>query len=37
MPRRPARPPLNVFLNNRRVGRLTRQASGAIEFAYVED
>lgn len=37
MPRRPARPPLNVFLNNRRVGRLTRQASGAIEFAYAED
>ena len=37
MPRRPARAPLNVFLNNRRVGRLTRQAGGAIEFAYAED
>lgn len=37
MPRRSARAPLNIFLNNRQVGRLTRQASGAIEFAYVED
>ncbi|WP_221774080.1 type II toxin-antitoxin system HipA family toxin [Novosphingobium flavum] len=26
--------PLNVFLNNRHVGRLTRQSSGAIDFAY---
>lgn len=34
MPRRPARTPLNVFLNNRHVGRLTRQSSGAIDFAY---
>ena len=34
MPRKPARAPLNVFLNNRHVGRLTRQASGAIDFVY---
>ncbi|MBO9712510.1 type II toxin-antitoxin system HipA family toxin [Sphingomonas sp.] len=34
MPRRPGRAPLNVFLNNRHVGRLTRQSSGAIDFAY---
>jgi serine/threonine-protein kinase HipA len=34
MPRKPARSPLNVFLNNRHVGRLTRQSSGAIDFAY---
>lgn len=34
MPRKPARAPLNVFLNNRHVGRLTRQSSGAIDFAY---
>jgi len=34
MPRKPARAPLNVFLNNRLVGRLTRQASGAIDFVY---
>jgi serine/threonine-protein kinase HipA len=37
MMRRPVCAPLNVFLNNRHVGRLTRQASGAIEFAYVDD
>lgn len=37
MPRKPLRAPLNVFLNNRHVGRLTRQASGAIDFAYDED
>ncbi|WP_242201520.1 type II toxin-antitoxin system HipA family toxin [Sphingomonas hankookensis] len=36
MTRRSARAPLNVFLNNRHVGRLTRQSSGAIEFAYVD-
>jgi len=29
-----ARAPLNVFLNSRLVGRLHRQASGAIEFQY---
>ncbi|WP_188053647.1 type II toxin-antitoxin system HipA family toxin [Sphingosinithalassobacter sp. CS137] len=34
MPRKAARAPLNVFLNNRHVGRLTRQSSGAIDFAY---
>lgn len=34
MSRRSARSPLNVFLNNRHVGRLTRQSSGAIDFAY---
>lgn len=37
MPRKPVRAPLNVFLNNRHVGRLTRQASGAIDFAYDAD
>lgn len=36
MSRRSARTPLNVFLNNRHVGRLTRQSSGAIDFAYDE-
>lgn len=34
MARRRAHVPLNVFLNNRLVGRLNKQASGAIEFAY---
>lgn len=34
MARKSARTPLNVFLNNRHVGRLTRQSSGAIDFAY---
>jgi len=34
MPRKPARAPLNVFLNNRHVGRLTRQSNGAIDFTY---
>jgi len=34
MSRRSARTPLNIFLNNRHVGRLTRQSSGAIDFAY---
>lgn len=34
MPRARARSPLNVFLNNRHVGRLTRQSNGAIEFSY---
>lgn len=37
MPRKPARAPLNVFLNNRHVGRLTRQSSGAIDFKYDPD
>jgi serine/threonine-protein kinase HipA len=32
--RKAARAPLNIFLNNRHVGRLTRQSSGAIDFAY---
>ena len=31
------RKPLNVFLNARLVGRLHRQASGAIEFQYDTD
>lgn len=31
------RDPLNVFLNGRKVGRLRRQASGAIEFQYDVD
>ena len=34
MARRSIRAPLNVFLNNRHVGRLTKQSSGAIDFAY---
>lgn len=34
MPRKRARAPLNVFLNDRHVGRLTRQSNGAIDFAY---
>ena len=34
MARRRAHVPLNVFLNNRLVGRLVKEASGAIEFAY---
>lgn len=37
MPRKPAHAPLNVFLNNRHVGRLSRQSSGAIDFAYDPD
>lgn len=37
MPRKSARVPLNVFLNNRHVGRLSRQSSGAIDFAYNPD
>ena len=37
MGRRPAHAPLRVYLNNRRVGTLSRAASGAIEFAYHED
>lgn len=34
MARRRANVPLNVLLNNRLVGRLAKQADGAIEFAY---
>lgn len=34
MPRPRTRIPLNVFLNGRLVGRLRRQASGAIDFQY---
>lgn len=34
MARRKTHVPLNVFLNNRLVGRLSKEASGAIEFAY---
>ncbi|MDZ7628749.1 MAG: type II toxin-antitoxin system HipA family toxin [Parvularculaceae bacterium] len=34
MARKAAHAPLNVFLNRRRVGRLTREASGAVAFEY---
>jgi serine/threonine-protein kinase HipA len=34
MARRPAHEPLNVFLNARLVGRLRREAGGAIDFTY---
>ncbi|WP_340645566.1 type II toxin-antitoxin system HipA family toxin [Phenylobacterium sp.] len=34
MARRPAHAPLAVYMNNRRVGRLLKQSSGAIEFRY---
>lgn len=34
MPRRRTRIPLNVFVNSRLVGRLSRQSSGAIDFQY---
>ena len=34
MPRRRTRIPLNVYLNNRLVGRLNRESSGAIDFTY---
>lgn len=34
MARKPARAPLNVFLNGRLVGVLRRQSSGAIDFHY---
>lgn len=36
MPRHPAYPPLSIYLNNRLVGRLRRQANGAIDFQYHE-
>ncbi|MGL3104201.1 hypothetical protein [Bradyrhizobium sp. BR 1432] len=34
MARRPRHAPLRVLLNNRLVGRLSKAASGAIEFRY---
>jgi len=34
MARKRSRAPLNVFLNGRLVGRLTKEASGAIDFRY---
>lgn len=37
MGRRPASKPLRVYLNNRRVGTLALEASGAIRFTYHED
>lgn len=37
MGRRPAYAPLRVYMNNRRVGTLSREASGAVGFSYVED
>ncbi len=37
MGRRPAYAPLRVYLNNRRVGTLSREASGAIHFTYHQD
>ena len=36
MPRRPTYTPLRVYLNNRLVGRLLKEPSGAIEFCYDE-
>jgi len=37
MGRRPAFAPLRIYLNNRRVGTLTRDVHGAIGFAYHDD
>lgn len=37
MGRRPTYAPLRVYLNNRRVGTLSRAPSGAIEFSYDAD
>lgn len=37
MGRRPAYAPLRVYMNNRRVGTLSREASGAIGFSYHDD
>lgn len=37
MGRRPRHVPLRVLMNNRRVGTLSRESSGAIGFAYHED
>lgn len=36
MPRRKAHEPLNVFINGRQVGRLTKAADGATAFLYSE-
>src|SRR3954449_6720140 len=36
MPRKPLNTPLRVLLNNRKVGRLLREPSGAILFRYDE-
>ena len=36
MPRRPRQAPLSVFLNNKLVGQLRKEPSGAIEFQYDE-
>lgn len=37
MGRRPTYAPLRIYLNNRRVGTLSRAPSGAIEFSYDAD
>ncbi|WP_425100978.1 type II toxin-antitoxin system HipA family toxin [Tropicibacter sp. S64] len=37
MGRRPAYAPLRVYMNNRRVGTLSREASGAVGFSYHTD
>ncbi|TPM24203.1 type II toxin-antitoxin system HipA family toxin [Mesorhizobium sp. B2-3-5] len=37
MARRPAHPPLNVFLNGRLVGVLRRQSTGAVDFQYARE
>lgn len=37
MPRRRAHPPLNVLINGRLVGHLSKEASGAIVFQYDRD
>ena len=37
MGRRPSYVPLRVYLNNRRVGTLSRETSGAISFAYYQN
>jgi len=37
MGRSPVRPPLNVHLNARLIGRLRRESSGAIDFQYDKD
>lgn len=36
MPRKPTNPPLRVLLNNRLVGRLLKEPSGALSFQYDE-
>jgi serine/threonine-protein kinase HipA len=37
MGRRKSHVPLNVFMNNRHVGRLNKETSGAIDFTYDKD